>query len=194
MDVAIIGLPMSGKTTVFNALTHGNADTTGGSGTASEMHVGVVKVPDPRLDVLTDMYHPKKTIPAEIKYWDFPGVDAETRSQGLSGRHRNILQGADAFLLVVRAFTNPSVPHALGGINPAGHFYCLLAFVQAFFIVEVVDIDYCPIGQRSHLHSGIFLALSDGQCALEGHHGAFAVSASWNPMSRTWLERSRPAS
>ena len=119
MDVAIIGLPQSGKTTVFNSLTHGDADTSGGSGTASEMHVGVVKVPDPRLDVLTDMYHPKKTIPAEIKYWDLPGVDAETRTQGLSGRHRNILQGADAFLLVVRAFSNPSVPHAEGDINPA---------------------------------------------------------------------------
>ena len=55
MDVAIIGLPMSGKTTVFNALTRGNADTTG----ASEMHVGVVKVADPRLYILADIFHPR---------------------------------------------------------------------------------------------------------------------------------------
>jgi GTP-binding protein YchF len=118
MDVAIIGLPQSGKTTVFNALTHGNADTTGGSGSASELHVGVVKVPDTRLDILAEMYYPRKIVQAEIKYWDLPGGDPTRRSQGISGQHRNILQGADAFLLLVRTFANPSVAHHLGEVDP----------------------------------------------------------------------------
>ncbi|PKB68721.1 MAG: hypothetical protein BZY81_01195 [SAR202 cluster bacterium Io17-Chloro-G4] len=107
MDVAIIGLPMSGKTTVFNALTRGNADTTG----PSEMHVGVVKVADPRLYVLADIFHPRKIIHAEVKYWDLPGPESLANSQGLSGKYLNVLQAADAFLLVVRTFTDPSVPH-----------------------------------------------------------------------------------
>ena len=109
MDVAIIGLPMSGKTTVFNALTRGKADLSG----ASEMHVGMVKVADPRLYVLAEIFNPRKIIHAEIKYWDLPGPESLANSQGLSGKYLNVLQGADAFLLVVRTFTDPAVPHPL---------------------------------------------------------------------------------
>ena len=67
MDIAIIGLPQSGKTTIFNALTAGNSTSTGAGG-AGPMQVGVVKVIDPRLAVLNDIYHPKKGIHPEIKY------------------------------------------------------------------------------------------------------------------------------
>jgi GTP-binding protein YchF len=119
MDVSIIGLPQSGKTTVFNALTRGTAETTGAAGSASETHIGVVKVPDPRLDVLAGMYNPRKIVHAEIKYWNVPGAGHEGRFQGITGRHRNVLQAADAFLLVVRAFTNPAVVHPAGTIDPA---------------------------------------------------------------------------
>ena len=106
MDVAIIGLPQSGKTTVFNALTKGKAETSG----ASEVHVGVVKVADPRLDMLAEMYQPKKIVYAEIKYWDLPGPDSLAKSQGIGGKFLNVLQAADAILVVVRTFTDPSVP------------------------------------------------------------------------------------
>ncbi len=118
MDIGIIGLPQSGKTTVFNALTRGHADTSGASGSATEMHLGVVKVPDPRLEVLSGMYNPRKVVPAEIKYWDLPGPEALAKSQGIVGRYRNILQGADAFLVVIRAFDNPAVVHPLETIDP----------------------------------------------------------------------------
>ena len=118
MDIGIIGLPLSGKTTVFNALTRGNADTSGASGSATEMHLGVVKVPDPRLEVLAGMYNPRKVVPAEIKYWDVPGPESLAKSQGIVGKYRNILQGADAFLLVVRAFDNPAVAHPLVSVEP----------------------------------------------------------------------------
>ena len=110
MDVAIIGLPQSGKTTVFNALTRGHAATSGGG----EMNVGVVKVADHRLDKLADMYQPKKVVHAEITYWDLPGPESLARSQGIGGKYLNVLQGADAFLLVVRSFSDPAVPHPLG--------------------------------------------------------------------------------
>ena len=104
MDIAIIGLPQSGKTAAFNALTSGHAATEGGSG--GPVLVGVVKVVDQRLSVLGQMYHPRKVVYAEIKFWDLPPAPAERaqRHQALSGRHRNILQGADSLLLVVRAF------------------------------------------------------------------------------------------
>ena len=118
MDIAIIGLPQSGKTTVFNALTRGHSSPTGGGGPSAEMHVGVVKVPEPRLGILAQMYQPKKVVYPEITYWDLPGEEAGAQSRGVGGRHRNTLQTADAYLLVVRAFTNPAVHHPLGGVEP----------------------------------------------------------------------------
>ena len=104
MDIAIIGLPQSGKSATFNALTSGHAATEGGS--AGPMQVGVVKVFDQRLVALEEMYYPRKVVFAEIKFWDLPPTLAERaqRNQALSGRHRNILQGVDSLLLVVRAF------------------------------------------------------------------------------------------
>lgn len=112
MDIAVIGLPQCGKSTVFNALTGGHAASTG------PMQVGVVKVVDARLSVLDQMYHPKKVVQAEIKFWDLPPADRESSSRGLGGRQRNTLQGADALLLVVRAFEDPAFPHALGSVDP----------------------------------------------------------------------------
>ena len=119
MDIAVIGLPQSGKSTVFNALTAGHSTSTGVGG-SGPMQVGVVKVIDPRLAVLDDMYHPKKVIHPEIKYWDLPPVDRDSSSanQRLSGRQRNILQSADAVLLVVRAFEDPALLHPLESVDP----------------------------------------------------------------------------
>ena len=121
MDIAIIGLPQSGKTTVFNALTLGQTNTASAGGAGAQMHVGVVKVLDPRLPVLADIYHPRKVVYPEIKYWDLPQFESPTKSQGsapgIEGQSRNILQSADAFLLVLRAFTNPAVVHTFGSTD-----------------------------------------------------------------------------
>ena len=119
MDIAVIGLPQSGKTTTFNALTAGHSTSTGAGG-AGPMQVGVVKVIDPRLAVLDGMYHPKKVIHPEIKYWDLPPIDREAASanQLLSGRQRNLLQAADALLVVVRAFEDPALLHPMGSVDP----------------------------------------------------------------------------
>ena len=62
MDIVIIGLPQSGKTNLFNALTLGKSDASGASGSPTEMHIGMVKVPDPRLDHLGEIYHPRKVV------------------------------------------------------------------------------------------------------------------------------------
>ena len=138
MDIGIIGLPQAGKTTVFNALTRGHADTSGASGSATEMHLGVVKVPDPRLEVLSGMYNPKRVVPAEIKYWDVPGPESLAKSQGIVGQYRNILQGADAFLVVVRAFDNPSVMHPMETIDPGRDVETMLGELT-FADLEVMD-------------------------------------------------------
>ena len=138
MDTVIIGLPQSGKTTLFNALTLGKSDASGASGSATEMHMGVVKVPDPRLDSLAQVYNPRKVVPAEIRYIDLPGPEAMAKSQGISGRYRNILQSATAFLVVVRAFANDAVAHPTGDVDPARDLEAMLNELS-FADLEVLE-------------------------------------------------------
>ena len=121
MDIAIIGLPQSGKTTTFNALTAGHGAATGG-GSAGPVQVGVVKVVDRRLTVLEDMYNPRKVVYAEIKFWDLPPADRANRNQTLAGRHRNILQGVGSLLLVVRAYDD----ELQGSADPGGDLAAIL--------------------------------------------------------------------
>ena len=119
MDIGIVGLPKSGKTTIFNALTRGAAQVDGfGSGRA-DPNIGVVKVPDQRLDVLTGIFRPKKTAPAELTYIDIPAQpESPGQRSGISGAFLNRLQGADALVAVVRDFTDPAVPIAANGLDP----------------------------------------------------------------------------
>jgi GTP-binding protein YchF len=110
VEFAIVGLPGSGKTTIFNAVTGGTAQV-GSYGTQARPNVGVAKVPDPRLDVLTGIFGPKRTVPAEIAYVDVPAAgEARGSDQGVAGELLNHLQRADALLVVARAFDDPSVP------------------------------------------------------------------------------------
>jgi GTP-binding protein YchF len=141
MDVGIIGLSQSGKTTVFNAVTRGKAHT--GFGGGQEPNVGVVKVPDARLDVLSAMYHPKKTTPAEIRYVDFPAAGANFgRGEGPGGQFLNEVRRADALIHVVRAFADPAVPHPDGSVGPARDVTTMdleLAFADLVLIERRLD-------------------------------------------------------
>ncbi|MFC1491204.1 redox-regulated ATPase YchF [Nitrospinota bacterium] len=118
MKIGIIGIPSSGKTTLFNALT-GGAARTGGFG-ASQLHVGVAQVVDPRVDALYEIFQPKKKTYATVEFADVPGL-GEGR-EGLSSEGESIppaLQGADALLLVLRTFDDPGVPHPRENVDPA---------------------------------------------------------------------------
>lgn len=118
MEVGIIGQGQSGKTTVFNAVTRGKAQT--GFGGGQEPNMAVVKVPDKRLDTLTAMYSPKKHTPAEIRYVDFPAAGAAFgRGEGPGAQFIGQLRTVDALIHVVRAFDDPAVPHPEGSVDPA---------------------------------------------------------------------------
>jgi GTP-binding protein YchF len=108
MRLGIIGLPQTGKTTIFNALTRGNQPVTT-SGGRFEVHTGVVDVPDERVDRLSAMFKPKKTIYAKVTYADIAGL--EGGKSAISGALLNQLSQMDGLLHVVRCFDDPSVPH-----------------------------------------------------------------------------------
>ena len=119
MKTGIIGLPNSGKTTIFNALTGGSAETAAYSSGSLEPNLGTVKVPDPRLHVLTGMFKPRKTIFADVQYIDVAGLSGSAReSGGLSPAFLNYIAQVDALLHVVRAFEDPGVPHSQDAVDP----------------------------------------------------------------------------
>lgn len=116
MKLGIIGLPQAGKTTIYNALTRGNAPTTMSG--KMEVHTAVVDVPDPRVDTLTAMFNPKKTTYAKVTYADIAGLDGSGGGD-ISGALLNELGLMDGFLLAVRAFSNDAVAHPAGSVDAA---------------------------------------------------------------------------
>lgn len=118
INIGIIGLPQSGKTTLFNALTGGQVDTTTHVTEGVSAHVGIARVPEPRLDVLNDMIHPKKLVPVEVKYLDVgASVKALAGDKGMRGELLNQLNTVDTLIVVIRAFTDDSIPHPEGNLD-----------------------------------------------------------------------------
>jgi len=113
MELAIIGLPQSGKTTVFKALTRGKAQTAAYAPGTPATNIGAVKVPDPRLDGLTAMFRPKRTVPTEVSY-----IDVGAPPRGF-GQLLSQLIRMDALIHLVRAFHDDRVPHIEGSVDPA---------------------------------------------------------------------------
>jgi len=117
MRLGIIGLPQAGKTTIFNALTRGDQPTSM-SGGRFDVHTAVVDVPDPRVDILSEMFQPQKTIYAKVTYADIAGLEGSASKSGISGQLLNQLAQMDGFVQVVRCFDDPNVPHPAGSVDP----------------------------------------------------------------------------
>ena len=112
MKTAIVGLPMTGKTSLFTILTGVHESTKVG---VMEARVGITKVPDPRLDALSKIYEPPKTTFATIEFLDFPSISKEAlRDPG----YLSSMRVADAIAHVVRVFEDDTVPHEKGDVNP----------------------------------------------------------------------------
>ena len=118
MKLGIIGLPQSGKTTIFNALTRGDTPTTASAGRI-EVHTAVVDVPDERVDKLSGMFNPKKTIYAKVTYADIAGLEGGAAKSGISGQLLNQLAQMDGFIHVVHCFESELAPHPAGSVDPA---------------------------------------------------------------------------
>ena len=117
MEIGIIGLPQSGKTTMFNALTGLGGQGQGSHGDRAA--VGVAKVPDPRLQPLSDLFDSRRIVQAEVKYFDVPLTPRGLgKSEGFGGKLLNVLSQADALLHVVRVFGEESIPHMEGSVDP----------------------------------------------------------------------------
>jgi hypothetical protein len=118
MKLGIIGLPQSGKTTIFNALTRSNRPLAMSAGRI-EIATAVVDVPDERLMKLASLFDSKKIVLAQISFGDIAGLGGSDTTKGISAQLLNALTGMDGLLLVLRAFEDPSVPHPSETVDAA---------------------------------------------------------------------------
>jgi ribosome-binding ATPase len=126
MQIGIVGLPNSTKTTIFNALTRSQVETTLTSSGQIEVHKASVEVPDPRILQLVDLFRPKKTTYARVQYNDVAGLRVGVGQDGsLSGELLNSISQSDALLHVVRAFEDERIPHPAGSVDPVRDFSAL---------------------------------------------------------------------
>ena len=120
MKVGIIGYPLSGKTSVFNTLTGLKARKDSFVSSGKDANVGLIKVPDKRLDELSRLFEPKKTTPAEINFIDMAGIggDSAGGKRGFSAQELSWMRTVEAFVYVVRAFEDETITHPLGSVDP----------------------------------------------------------------------------
>ena len=119
MQVGIVGLPLSGKTTLFNALTQSRAQAAALAGGRNAQRTAVVDVVDPRLDALSALFNPRKTTRAKVQFTDVSGAGTGSAERpGLTEQALDALGRCDALALVVRAFENATVPHPAGSVDP----------------------------------------------------------------------------
>ncbi len=174
MQIAIVGLAGCGKSTVFNTLTRGHAQTGGYGGAV--VNVGVVKVPDERLTRLTELFHPKREVHADVTYVDLPAPPRAAEGGGgandMPADQLARLRNADALLHVVRAFESAAVPHPDGSVDPWRDLERLE--------LELILADLAVVEKRVE------------RLRMQGHHGTPAEREA-NDRELAILERVLPA-
>jgi len=149
MRLGIIGLPQSGKTTIFNALTRGKQPVAASAG-RMEMHTAVVDVPDERVDKLSAIFKPRKTIYAKVTYADIAGLEGGSKAE-IAGPLLNQLSQMDGFIHVVRCFLDENNPHPQGSVDPTRD---LRSMDEEFMLNDQIKVEKKLAGLKEEKQKG----------------------------------------
>jgi GTP-binding protein YchF len=176
MEIGIIGLPQSGKTTLFHALAGAEKATAAYSAGRLEIHTATTHVPDERVDILSKMFNPRKTLYAKVTYADIAGLDKGITKKGLPGPFVNQLGQLDAFVHVLRAFPDP-LGAAPAEADPAGD----LAILDTEFLLN-------DLGAVERRYEKILESISKG---AKDKDVAVKEKALFEKL-KAWLEEEKP--
>lgn len=178
LKAGIVGLPNAGKSTLFNALVKGNQAMAANFPFCTiDPNIGIVDVPDTRLNQLAAIVDPKKIIPAAIEFVDIAGLVAGAhKGEGLGNTFLSHIKAADAILIVLRAFTDPDVTHVYGSVDPVRDYETLM--------LELILSD---LGVVTSAYERAERAAHDGTPATKARHTALAAI-------KTTLEQNKPVS
>ena len=120
LNCGIVGLPLCGKTTIFNVITKAGAEVKPYASGKTDPNRAVVPVPDKRFDRLVEIYQPKREVPAQVEFVDLAGLSKDaSKGAGLGNAFLSFVSESDALIHVIRCFDNPQVPHPEGNIDPS---------------------------------------------------------------------------
>ncbi len=165
MEVGIIGLPLAGKTTIFNALTRSQAQTGAYGSGKGGINIAVVDVPDARVGILSGMFKPRKTVYAKVQFSDVSGVaKGQAQGSGLDLAVLTALSKCDALLQVVRAFEDEQVAHPEGSVDAVRDLNALR--------IELIISDLAIVERKlERLEAGLKKARADERQRLEAEQG-----------------------
>lgn len=147
----IIGLPLAGKTTVFNVITRAGAEVKAYAGGKTDPNRAVVTVPDERFESLVDVYEPRKRVPATVEFVDLAGLSKDaSKGAGLGNAFLSFVADSDALIHVIRCFDNPEVPHPEESVNPLRD-WGIVEMELVFRDLGVIENRLTRLGEKKRL-------------------------------------------